>query len=133
MTLRNPPQVVFAERLPQACNYVRFRLGPDVAIGIGARVKRSGEKMEGQPVELVLTRDPRHEAMGDYERLLGDAMEGDPQLFAREDLVEAAWAIVDPVLNADVPLHEYDPGSWGPAAADALVADVGGWHDTQGS
>ena len=133
VTLRNPPQVVFSERLPQACNYVRFRLGPDVAIGIGARVKRSGEKMEGQPVELVLTRDPRHEAMGDYERLLGDAMEGDPQLFAREDLVEAAWAIVDPVLNADVPLHEYDPGSWGPAAADALAADVGGWHDTQGS
>ncbi len=117
VTLRNPPQVVFAEGLPEPCNYVRFRLGPDVAIAIGARVKTAGEGTTGHPVELVLTHDPRAAAMGDYERLLGDAMAGDPQLFAREDVVEAAWAVVDPVLGAGGPLHVYEPGSWGPAAA----------------
>lgn len=127
VTLHNPPQVVFAEALPQPCNYVRFRLGPDVTIAIGARVKQSGEAMVGRPVELVLSHDPRAAAMGDYERLLGDAMAGDPQLFAREDVVEAAWAVVDPVLDDHGPARAYEPGSWGPDEAARLAEGVGGW------
>jgi glucose-6-phosphate 1-dehydrogenase len=127
VTLHNPPPVVFAEQAPASCNYVRFRLGPDVTIAIGARVKQAGEGMVGQPVELVLTHDPRQTAMGDYERLLGDAMDGDPQLFAREDVVEAAWAVVDPVLAGDQIVHDYEPGMWGPEAAASLATDVGGW------
>jgi glucose-6-phosphate 1-dehydrogenase len=72
---------------------------------------------------------PGHDGrMGDYERLLGDAMAGDATLFAREDVVEAAWAIVDPVIHGPSPLYEYDPGTWGPAEADRLVAEVGGWN-----
>jgi glucose-6-phosphate 1-dehydrogenase len=128
VTLRNPPAVVFPEHVPPACNYVRFRLGPEVEIAIGARVKQAAEGVIGQPVELVLTHDARLSAMGDYERLLGDAMEGDPQLFAREDVVEAAWAVVDPVLTADLPVVEYQSGTWGPAEADRLVQESGGWR-----
>ncbi len=127
VTLHSPPQVVFAESLPRPCNYVRFRLGPDVAIAIGARVKQPGETVLGRPVELVLTHDPRDAAMGDYERLLGDAMAGDPQLFAREDVVEAAWAVVDPVLDDHGRLHTYDPGTWGPDEAARLADVAGGW------
>jgi glucose-6-phosphate 1-dehydrogenase len=128
VTLHNPPPVVFSERLPPACNHVRFRLGPDVTIAIGARVKDPGEDMVGHPVELELTHDPMQGAMGDYERLLGDAMDGDPQVFAREDVVEAAWAVVDSVLSSDHPVNEYEPGTWGPDAAAALAADAGGWR-----
>jgi glucose-6-phosphate 1-dehydrogenase len=65
--------------------------------------------------------------MAPYERLLGDAMQGDATLFAREDVVEAAWAIVDPVLGGAVPVQDYEPATWGPSDADRLVADVGGW------
>jgi glucose-6-phosphate 1-dehydrogenase len=128
VTLHNPPQVVFPERMSSGCNYIRFRLGPDMTIAMGARVKQSGDELMGQAVELVLTHDPRKTVMGDYERLLGDAMAGDPQLFAREDVVEAAWAVVEPVLNADLPVHEYEPGSWGPDASAGLAAAVGGWR-----
>ena len=129
--LRNPPQVVFREPTYATGNYVRFRLSPEVHIGIGARAKRPGEGMRGQPVELSVVdtvaqgQDGR---LGDYERLLGDAMAGDATLFARQDVVEAAWAIVDPVIHGPSPMYEYDPGSWGPPQADRLVADVGGWN-----
>ena len=87
--------------------------------------------MAGQPVELSVVEEAQQGQdgrMGDYERLLGDAMDGDATLFAREDVVEAAWAIVDPVIQAPSPLLEYEPGSWGPSQADALVAEVGGWN-----
>jgi glucose-6-phosphate 1-dehydrogenase len=98
-----------------------------VKIAIGARVKEPGEQMSSQPAELdVVQQSDGH--MDAYERLLGDAMEGDPTLFAREDAVEAAWSIVEPVLGSGTPVHEYEPGSWGPADADALTAEVGGWH-----
>jgi glucose-6-phosphate 1-dehydrogenase len=132
--LRPPPPVVFPEPRPAAGNYVRFRLSPQVAIAIGARAKRPGELMAGEPVELSVVEQPeqgKNGRMDAYERLLGDAMAGDATLFARQDVVEAAWAIVDPVIHGPSPMYDYDAGSWGPAEADALVADVGGWNTPQ--
>jgi glucose-6-phosphate 1-dehydrogenase len=129
--LRTPPPVVFAEPPPALGNTVRFRLSPNVQIAIGARAKRPGEGMTGQPVELTVVEERAQGAdgrLGDYERLLGDAMAGDATLFARQDVVEAAWAIVDPLAAAPGPALEYEPGSWGPPEADALAADVGGWN-----
>jgi glucose-6-phosphate 1-dehydrogenase len=131
---RNPPQVVFKEPAPKIGNYVRFRLSPQVVIAIGARAKQPGEGMLGQPVELSVTEQPgpgTSGRLGDYERLLGDAMAGDATLFARQDVVEAAWAIVDPVIHGPSPMHEYDCGSWGPREADTLVEEVGGWNTPQ--
>ncbi len=132
--LRNAPQVVFSEATPSVGNYVRFRLSPQVAIAVGARAKRPGAGMMGQPLELSVVEQPQQGQdgrMGDYERLLGDAMAGDATLFARQEVVEAAWAIVDPVIHGPSQMFEYEPGSWGPPQADRLVADVGGWHTPQ--
>jgi len=126
--LKTPPQVVFLEPAFSKGNYVRFRLGPDVQIAVGARAKRSGDGMAGRPVELAVVQQNTGDEMDAYERLLGDAMDGDPTLFARYDTVEAAWRIVDPVIHGPSDLWEYEPGSWGPPQADRLVADVGGWH-----
>jgi glucose-6-phosphate 1-dehydrogenase len=123
-----PPQVVFAEAPPSVGNYVRFRLGPQVSIALGARAKRPGEGMAGRPVELSVIEQPLDMRLLDYERLLGDAISGDATLFARQDVVEAAWAIVDPLIHDPGPMYEYEPGSWGPSQADRLVADVGGWN-----
>ena len=129
--LKLPPQVVFTEATPSAGNYVRFRLSPQVAIAIGARAKRPGEGMVGHDVELSVVEQPAEMRLGDYERLLGDAMAGDATLFARQDVVEAAWAIVDPLISNPGPVFEYEPGSWGPPQADRLVAEVGGWNTPQ--
>jgi glucose-6-phosphate 1-dehydrogenase len=129
--LRNPPQVVFQEAAPSMGNYFRFRLSPDVVVAIGARAKRPGEKMVGQPLELSVVEEPeqgKEGRMDAYERLLGDAMAGDSTLFARQDVVEAAWSIVDPILRDPVPLFEYEGGTWGPPEAERLVRDVGGWN-----
>ena len=129
--LKHPPPVVFPERVPVGGNYLRFRLSPEVAIAIGARAKRPGEGMVGEPVELKVVEygsQGEGERMEAYERLLGDAMAGDATLFARQDVVEAAWAIVDPVINEPRELYPYEPGSWGPAEADRLVEEVGGWN-----
>jgi glucose-6-phosphate 1-dehydrogenase len=129
--LNLPPQVVFQEPRPTVGNTVRFRLSPDVAITVDARAKRPGETMEGRPVALTVTEEPeqgKDGRMEAYERLLGDAMNGDATLFARQDVVEAAWAIVDPVIHGPSPMFEYEPGTWGPREADALVAPVGGWN-----
>ncbi len=109
-------------------NYVRFRLSPEVTIAVGARVKRPGDTLEGEETELSFVDKPEGDEMDAYERLLGDAMEGDPVLFARQDAVEASWAIVDPVLHLPTPVFEYEPGTWGPAEAERLVTDAGGWH-----
>jgi glucose-6-phosphate 1-dehydrogenase len=114
---------------PGDTNYVRFRLSPEVLIGIGARVKQPGERFVGEPTELNVVHHPGGDEMEAYERLLGDAMAGDAILFAREDGVEAAWEIVEPILGNVTPVHPYEPGTWGPAAAAQLTADVGGWHD----
>ena len=125
--LKAPPAVVFHDAKPAMGNHVRFRLGPDVAIGLGASAKRPGDGMLGQPIELSIARHATSDEMDAYERLLGDAMEGDATLFAREDAVEAAWAIVDPLLRCDMAPLPYAPASWGPAEADRLTRDVGGW------
>ncbi|HET6280278.1 MAG TPA: glucose-6-phosphate dehydrogenase [Polyangia bacterium] len=128
---KNPPQVVFKEPAPTVGNYVRLRLSPDVVIALGARAKSPGEGMKGQPVELSVlhcAQQGTEGRLGDYERLLGDAMAGDATLFARQDVVEAAWAIVDPVIHGPSPLYPYRPATWGPPEADKLVADVGGWN-----
>jgi glucose-6-phosphate 1-dehydrogenase len=129
--LKNPPQVVFREPAPAMGNTIRFRLSPRVVIGLGARAKVPGERMIGAPTELMFAEEPEQGAgvrMEAYERLLGDAMLGDATLFARQDVVEAAWAIVDPVIHGPSPLSFYEPGSWGPVEAERLVADVGGWN-----
>jgi len=94
------------------------------------RSLKPGDRIVSQSTELTVVHHPDGDEMEPYERLLGDAMAGDGILFAREDGVEAAWTIVDPILGAATPVHEYEPGSWGPAQADALAADVGGWRST---
>jgi glucose-6-phosphate 1-dehydrogenase len=128
--LRSPPQQVFAEALPAtgATNYLRFRLNPKVAIALGARAKTPGEGFTGRQLELYLC-DEHPDEMQPYERLLGDAMHGEPLLFAREAGVEAAWAVVEPVLQQHAPVIVYPPHSWGPKEADDLIAAAGGWHD----
>ena len=109
-------------------NFFRFRLSPDFSLNLGAQVKRPGPQMVSMPVELSVTeKDKREESP--YERLLTDAMRGDKLLFVREDVVEAEWSVVDPILDNAVPLQTYKPGTWGPAEADRIVADVGGWHN----
>jgi glucose-6-phosphate 1-dehydrogenase len=129
--LKTPPPVVFTEPKPGQGNYIRFRLSPHVVIALGARAKRSGEGMMGKPVELLVTDQAEQGEAGRmeaYERLLGDAMMGDATLFARQDVVEAAWAVVDPVIHGPSPMYDYEPGTWGPPQADLLVAEVGGWN-----
>ena len=131
--LKEAPPVVFRDTSPHADNYVRFTMAPRVAIEIGASAKRPGEGMIGEPIMLsVVTREAQGQGLrlGPYERLLGDAMMGDATLFARQDVVEAAWAIVDPALNAPLPLATYECGSWGPPEAAQLVEDIGGWTPT---
>jgi len=123
--LRRPPQVIFREALSR--NSVRFRLGPEVVIALGARAKAPSEAMVGEEIELAVRhQDP--EEMEPYERLIGDAMLGDGTLFGDEGSVEAAWAVVDPILGGESPVYPYDPGTWGPAEASRIVTRHGGWH-----
>ncbi|HEX4935456.1 MAG TPA: hypothetical protein VFV33_19885, partial [Gemmatimonadaceae bacterium] len=124
-----PPSVVFREATRAMGNYVRLRLGPTVGIGLGVSAKRPGEVMEGEDVELSLVREKRADEMDAYERLIGDAMQGDATLFARQDAVEAAWGIVDPLVSDGREPEPYEPGSWGPERSRLLTADVGGWND----
>jgi glucose-6-phosphate 1-dehydrogenase len=113
---------VFPEDQLGAANQLRFRLGPDMSIGLEARVKRHGDEMVGEASELAFLRQSADDdEMSAYERLLSEALEGDPTLFAREDGVEAAWRIVDPVVGEHTPALPYEPGSWGPEQADALA------------
>ena len=128
--LKPPPQQLFADSLPASglANYFRFRIAPDAAIALAARVKRAGEEFVGDQRELYLL-DAQPNEEEPYERLLGDAMDGDGALFTREDAVEAAWAVVDPVLASHHRAHPYEPGSWGPKQADRLIAADGRWHD----
>jgi len=127
--LKRPPQTVFAETLPSHPNHLRFRLSPDVVIALSARVKAPGEAMIGEAVELIARLQPGGDEMAPYERLLGDAMRGDPTLFAREDAIEAAWRVVDPILGNATPVYAYDPDTWGPTESDQLIAADGGWHN----
>ena len=108
-------------------NYIRFRLSPEIVIGLGTRVKRPGEAMTGAPVELVAVEEAG-DLMAPYERLLGDAAQGDATLFAREDAVEAQWRVVDAILGNVTPVYPYEPNTWGPREADRLIPDVA-WHN----
>jgi glucose-6-phosphate 1-dehydrogenase len=126
---RRPPLELFGELIPARSNHLKLHLGPDVRIELGMRVKVPGDHLVGEDVELVAANRP---GVGrpPYERLLGDAMHGDTELFARQDTVEAEWRVVDPVLGDDAtPLYEYEPGSWGPEEAAQMAAADGGWSD----
>jgi glucose-6-phosphate 1-dehydrogenase len=125
--LRRPP-TVFPTCSP-ARNYLRFRISPDVTGAFGLTVMDPEDKMIGQQVEMVATRQPGANEMDAYERVLGDALAGDATLFARQDYVEEAWRIVEPVLKVDAPIYEYEPGTWGPVEAEERVSPPGGWHN----
>ena len=127
--LKRPPQATF-DVAPTAPNYFRFRLSPDVLLSVGARVKAPGEAMVGEAVELIARRHPGDEMMP-YERLLGDALRGDASLFTSGDCVEAAWRVVDPILGNVTPVAEYKPNTWGPPAAERIVAGDDGWHNPE--
>ena len=128
--LKPPPQRLFADAAAAAgrSNYVRFRLSPNSAVALAARVKLAGRDFVGEQRELYLSEERPGEEMP-YERLLGDAMAGRGALFTREDAVEAAWAAVDPVLKTHHRVLPYERGSWGPKEADAIIAADGGWHN----
>ena len=128
--LKPPPQRLFADSAPVTgrANYLRFRLSPNSAVALAARVKRAGKEFVGDQRELYLC-DERPGEEAPYERLLGDAMAGNGALFTREDAVEAAWAVVDPVLKNHLRVHPYRRHSWGPKKADALIAADGRWHN----
>ena len=126
MVMLKPPAI--SNLCPGQANYVRFRLSPDVTIAIGARVKRPGEQLIGDPVELKVVSHPRGDEMDAYERLLSDAMVGDGTLFASQAGVEAAWAVVQPVLGSVTPAHEYEPGTWGPPEAAKLMMGICDCH-----
>lgn len=128
--LKPPPQKLFDDSTPNAgrANYVRFRLAPNSAVALAARVKRAGKEFVGDQRELYLLEDYSGQETP-YERLLGDAMAGDGALFAREDAVEAAWAVVEPVLENHHKVLSYKPGTWGPKQADALIAVDGRWYN----
>ena len=128
--LKRPPQKLFADAAAASAqgNYLRFRLSPNAAIAIAARVKLAGEEYIGEQRELYLQEELAGEE-APYERLLSDAMKGDGGLFTREDAVEAAWAVVDPVIKHHPRAIPYKRGTWGPKQADALIAKDGGWHN----
>jgi len=128
VTLKRPPLAIFdpSDTLPE--NYFRLRLSPEVVIATGALVKRDGEDMRGEPVELTARYNSPTEK-SPYERLLGDAVRGDPALFTQDASVEAAWQVIDPILTGGLPVVEYEPGSWGPKQAADIVQGDGTWHD----
>lgn len=130
VALKSPPQALFADAVATGGlgNYVRFHLAPRAVIALAARVKRAGKEFVGDQRELCLANEQTGKE-SPYERLLSDAMQGDGALFTREDAVEAAWAVVDPVLKHHAPVHPYRVHSWGPKPADALIAPHGVWHN----
>ncbi|SNT55788.1 glucose-6-phosphate 1-dehydrogenase [Asanoa hainanensis] len=127
--LRRPPAALASADRDHPPNYVRFKLGPDGAICLGVMVKAPGEAMRGKDVELAAMDRPATADLPPYERLLGDALMGDASLFTTEQGVEAAWAVVEPVLDDSSAPLPYAPGTWGPEQAATLTAAHGGWHD----
>jgi glucose-6-phosphate 1-dehydrogenase len=128
--LKPPPQLLFddAASADGQANYLRFRLSPNPVIALAARVKRAGEQFVGDQRELSLLNGQPNEELP-YERLLTDALAGEGALFTREDAVEAAWTVVDPILGSRGSPYQYEPGSWGPTNADALISPQGRWHN----
>jgi len=127
---KRPPRPVLDEPGSPLADYYRFRISPQVVLALGTKVKKVGERMEGERIELVAHHQSPDE-MEPYERLLGDAVNGDPTLFAREDAVETSWRIVDPVLGSAKAPFEYEPNTWGPSEVDRTVVPDGGWHNPQ--
>ncbi|QHN02218.1 glucose-6-phosphate dehydrogenase [Granulicella sp. WH15] len=125
--LRQTPAVFSDENTPP--NYIRFRVGPDPMIAIGASVKEAGDGLRGHMTELAAVPRPDAVNLLPYEELLEDAMRGNPVWFARQDYVEESWRIIDPIFAQPTPVHEYTPGTWGPQAATDLMNDFGGWQD----
>lgn len=130
VALKPPPQALYTDSQPRSglANYFRFHLSPHAAIALAARVKRAGKQFVGDQRELSLS-DERSKPELPYERLLSDALIGNGALFTREDAVEAAWAVVDPVLRHHPRVRPYRRHSWGPKEADALIAPHGAWHN----
>jgi glucose-6-phosphate 1-dehydrogenase len=122
---RLPPTVIRDSALTK--NYLRFRISPEVSIALGMTVMAPGEKMVGQATEMLASRHPQADEMDAYERVLGDAMAGDATLFARQDYVDEAWRIVDPILKKTTSVYEYEPNTWGPAEVQQTVEPEGGW------
>ena len=120
-----PPTVIRESKLTQ--NHLRFRISPDVDIAMGMTVMTPGEAMIGESVEMLAHHHPEATEIDAYERVLGDAMTGDASIFARQDYVEEAWRIVDPILKLATPAYEYEPGTWGPKEVEARITPPGGW------
>jgi glucose-6-phosphate 1-dehydrogenase len=125
---KRPPRETFDETVSRGSDYMRMRIGPDVSIALGLRIKQPGETMKGEDVELILT---EQEAVfkPPYQRLLSDAIHGIGDLFGRHDIVDAQWRIVEPVLDDPAPPVIYEPGSWGPEEANRLIGPDGPWHN----
>lgn len=123
---KRPPMETFGELVPGTSAHLRMRIGPDIAIGMGVRVKTPGERMTGNDVELSLTQQAADD-MPPYERLLGDALRGQSDLFARQDLVDAQWRAVEPILGNVTPFYQYEPGTWGPDEVQQLISNDGPW------
>jgi glucose-6-phosphate 1-dehydrogenase len=124
--LRRPPDVNHSDALTP--NHIRLRISPDVAIALGMMVLSPAKEGAVLSTEMLATHHPEANEMDAYERILSEAIAGDTTLFAREDYVEEAWRIVDPVLRAGTPVHEYEPGTWGPSEASQSIVPPGGWH-----
>ena len=124
---RKPPTLIRESQITS--NHLRFRISPDMAIAIGMMVMAPGEALAGRDVEMLASRAPRSDEMDAYERVLTDAIDGDATLFARQDYVEEAWGIVDPVLRQHTPVYLYEPNTWGPKEAGELLTLPGGWHN----
>jgi glucose-6-phosphate 1-dehydrogenase len=122
-----PPCPIFSAEAPPA-NYVRFRISGEPVIAIGASIKTAVDQLHGCPIELIADQECGTDEMLPYEELLGDAMAGNQTWFAREDYVEEAWRIIDPILDKKQ-VYEYQPGTWGPDQANKVIAQVGGWWD----
>jgi glucose-6-phosphate 1-dehydrogenase len=125
---KSPPRSTFGEPIDPSADYLRARLSPDVGVALGLRMKHPGERMTGDNVELSLMQRAGSD-MPPYQRLLGDAMRGNNELFGREDVVDAQWRIVEPILKNPPAVQEYEPGSWGPEAANALIGADGPWRN----
>jgi glucose-6-phosphate 1-dehydrogenase len=125
---KRPPKEAFGELVPNTSAHMRIRVSPDMTIGLGVRVKTPGERMVGRDVELELHRQAADD-MPPYQRLLGDASRGNTELFSRQDLVEAQWRIVEPILGNVTPYYSYAPGTWGPEEAHQLIGNDGPWLD----
>ena len=125
---KRPPRETFDELVPVSSGHVRMRISPEVNIAMGVRVKLPGERMVGEDVELMLA-EHTPSMRPPYQRLLGDAVRGFGDSFGREDIIDAQWRIVEPILDNAAPVYPYRPGTWGPGEADALIGSDGPWRN----